>query len=197
MKNYYVHGTTIENLEKIKKEGFSDIRDTTWNCSNTDYIYLRKLNFDENNDAEEWFFDTIQYCLDNAQITASLNQSIYHKLAVLFFEIDDTDIEEDNSCENMNNCYQISVEEINKLKYDALIFEESYNPDFRYFYMPFDNDLLDITYAKNIDYNLMKVIKNTDRSEIFDCLWENTIFSIEEKEYAIKSICKVNELEYI
>lgn len=148
----FIHGTTLEALESIMTNGFIDKNinyndKTIWNCSNSDYTYFRELDEDK---------DSIYLCISNAQIAAAMKGSKNTKLAIITLEMSDELAEEivemDNSCENMEDCFQIENTDIQKfiesgdIKIKADIYTDAYMPSLRAFYLKniLDNDYLSI-----------------------------------------------------
>ncbi len=183
----YLHGTSYESAMNILQNGFTKNKDTIWSCSNKEMIYVREMQ-DDDSDAE-------YLCIESGQIAAAYTNSIETKICLVRFEIPDDIAEEyvadDNSCENTEGCYQIYIEDLNKLvdigtiKVYIDVYEDSYVPYLRPFYLAYVSD----SYMLIKDPLLKQAIKviNDTTSYIFeDLMCHGDI--IETREYAALNV---------
>ena len=112
------HGTTLNRLFEIMKDGFLGTEKTVWNCSeeNTTYFYSEDFIKEEHDitseDREQIKTLGIQQALGNADITLALETKNL-KRVVLVFDSEDLEkfgkLEKDNSCgQNMEYCLKFS-----------------------------------------------------------------------------------------
>ena len=157
----FFHGTSMENAEKIIKEGFSS-NDTIWNCSDCDYTYVAESNCDEeeyNINYDEGFY----LAVEAAQIAAAYFNSMKSETVVFEFLVPEeiaNEFEDDISCENMaqyHHCYQIDSKFLNdcirtgKIRVIKHTLKNAYNPNLRVFVLPKNNK-----YLNKIDDLLIK-----------------------------------------
>lgn len=103
MKTYF-HGTTKEQLDNMKEGECKEI--ATWTCSDDEMLYLWDFDkiiesngFDE--DEEQYARDTaIRQAFESAEITASM-QGVDTELIVIELVLNEDDVMDDESCENM------------------------------------------------------------------------------------------------
>jgi hypothetical protein len=160
----FLHGTTYESIQNIRQHGFSEDKRTVWDCSRDDMLYCRISTME---DAE-------YLCISNAQITAAHQNSKETKLGLLVIDIPDNMaddlVEIDDSCENMDDCYQIPIEDLNKaiktgkVKISCRIFKDAYVPYLRPFYLA---DIFGNPYITFEEPMLVNAIKELVRSETF------------------------------
>lgn len=136
MKHWYIHATTKEFGQKILKEGFSIYREITWTVSFNNYIYLRKIDTNNDLDSEETLREVLDNSIYNATISASLFNSQSSNLYFFLFNLDDEMVYEDSSCE-IENSYEIHVDVINKELSNAklVVAEDGYIKEYRYIYL--------------------------------------------------------------
>lgn len=101
MRRIFYHGTSADNLESILKNGLSCNESKIWNCSG-DEVYL----WDTEAVGKEWEVDgaqaedrAFQAAYESAQIACIASKDC--RAVVLKIELDDSDIQPDLSCENM------------------------------------------------------------------------------------------------
>jgi hypothetical protein len=129
------HGTTLENWEQIKAEGWNgDSRVTVWNCSCNE-VYFHDLA--KHDDQGDWLHDAIVGdALSSAQAAAAVQNYMGETLVVLRFEIDDEYIEDDWSCENMNTIASVvQPEDMQHATLTGEYHSDDYNPAMRLFYV--------------------------------------------------------------
>lgn len=134
MKTYF-HGTSYENALNILRDGFLDEPDRIWTCSNDDKMYFRDA------DSEDAKF----LCIESGKITAAYTDSNSTLIALIIMEMSDEladeIMEEDDSCENMYDSYQIDLVDLRKyiLSNDIGIkiqmYADCYIPYLRPFYL--------------------------------------------------------------
>ncbi len=102
MKRFFYHGTSADNLESILSNGLSCNENKLWNVSE-DNIYLwcplavgKACDCKDNEDCENRAF---QMAFESAQFACSIAKDC--RAIVLKIELDDTEIFDDTSCENM------------------------------------------------------------------------------------------------
>ncbi len=93
------HGTTRENANRLLN---GDAKDgATWDCSDDEYLYLWcpvALEGEYGDDSPEY---AIRMSFESAQITAATSDKPQTELVVLEFDIPESEIQDDDSCENM------------------------------------------------------------------------------------------------
>lgn len=105
MKRYFYHGTSADNLQSILKNGITEGDSKLWNCSESavylwDSIRLAKANDrDLEEDADCIEQEAFTMANESAQIACSRAKDC--RLLVLKILIDDSEVQEDYSCENM------------------------------------------------------------------------------------------------
>ena len=137
MKHYY-HGTTVEAAKSIISNGFDGATDTVWNCSNSDLLYVRDKELFEEDEAK-------YLCVESGQIAAAVTDSKETSIIVFEFlvpdEVAEKYFEEDDSCENMDGCFQIDRDELTSLvergTIQVRVYEakDAYIPYLRVFYI--------------------------------------------------------------
>ena len=131
----FLHGTSFESAQNIILNHKLGDSHTIWNCSRNDMLYMRDA---EDEDAE-------YLCIESGKIAAAYTNSQSNCIALLCIEIPDElveeFVEEDDSCDNMYGCFQILYSDLNKhiasnqFKLTISIFEDSYIPYLRPFYL--------------------------------------------------------------
>ena len=138
----YIHGTSYESTMDILKNGLKvDNKDMIWECSNSDLLYLRDKNDEED--------DSLMLCIESGQIAAAKLNSLSTKIGIIEIELSDKIAEEsvleDTSCENMYGCFEMDIDELNKYieSGEAVvtihIYENAYLPYLRPFYLTGNN----------------------------------------------------------
>lgn len=170
------HGTSMENAKKILKYGFSDEKDTIWNVSDPEMVYLAEEQNPEecDDDFDSYITDSKLTAIEAGQIAAAWFNSKSSDTVVFEFEVPEEVIglfEDDDSCENAYGCCQVNALELNDLiskgqiKVKMHILHGSYIPYLRIFYL---NNLSRI-YLKYIeDTMLMKVMDTVGTTYIDD-----------------------------
>ncbi len=182
----FIHGTSYESIENIRLYGFKiNPFDRTWNVSDDRMLYLRELTTEDPYEDPE---EALRYCIENGQITAAFQGSLSTTIGIIRLDIDDTKIciddyiEPDDSCEGMDDCFQIQIEDLVNLIGAGVItvhlqyHENSFIPYLRPFYLKglrteYLNDIEDHTLAYTID-----ILKDNDCyiDEMFDCEYESS-----------------------
>lgn len=104
------HGTSADNLESILQNGLQPNADKVWNCS-LDEIYCWPVSsFEDEYEAME---------MAKSSATIALATSKDCRAVVIAFEIDESELDEDYSCENMDDarvvCRTIKPEEFTQV----------------------------------------------------------------------------------
>ena len=164
MKTFY-HGTTVENAEKIIKEGFDEPDDMIWDVSVPGYIYLTDESFDDE-ETEDW---AKTRAIEAAQIAAAHYDSMKTSVILFKFTVPDelaAEFEPDDSCENADGCVQGTTEFCNKLVDEGYVstieVEDAYHPMFRLMFLPSGNRYY--TFRENRIASLKKIM---DQAEIY------------------------------
>ncbi len=179
MKKLY-HGTSIEAARNIVKNGFDHLGETIWSCSDWNVLYVRNSEEFAYDDYESPETEAIRECIYSGQIAAAMTDSKETKIAVLEFlvpdEIFESEFEEDDSCENMDGCYEISKDVLqelindNAIQMNVLVSDDAYIPYLRVFYLSsvVNNRNMDI-YDETLE-NICKEInkKNIYLDEIYE-----------------------------
>lgn len=140
------HGTSMENARKILKYGFSDEKDTIWNVSDPEMVYLAEEQNPEEcvDDFESYITESKVTAIEAGQIAAAWFNSKSSDTVVFEFEVPEEVIglfEDDDSCENTYGCCQINALELNDLisksqiKVKMHTLHGSYIPYLRVFYL--------------------------------------------------------------
>ena len=118
----YFHGTSADNLNSILENGLSASEIKLWNCSQ-DAVYLWEVErvAESNGHEEEEEEYKIQMAFKNAaesgQLACAASKDC--RVVVLRIELDDQEVEIDNSCENMDyaNCIyrDVTIDEIKEI----------------------------------------------------------------------------------
>ena len=158
----YIHGTSYESAMNILQNGFQDVEQKIWDCSGYGYMYFRDA------DSEEAQFMAIS----NGQIAAAYTNSKETYIAVIVLEmsdeLSDEIFEEDLSCENMYDCYQVEINTLNKfiasgdIKAKIQFFDEAYIPYLRPFYLNHITNHMKIS-----DKLLQDAIAVINRSDVY------------------------------
>lgn len=146
------HGTSAECAENILVDGFSSDAPRVWSCSDIDNVYLVSQSYDmdyrdDDEIVEVTDYPAFRFAIEAAQITAATFQSKCTDVYVLEFDFPDDALEkeileEDDSCANMHECYQINADELNSMISTGEVamtvhkLTEAYEPDLRLFYLP-------------------------------------------------------------
>lgn len=130
------HGTNYEAAMNIIENGFES-PDTIWSCSEDTMTYFIRETDDE--------YYALQFAIDAAKISAAHFNSQSTAICVFKIEISDDIFDDeflpDISCENMNDCYCIESDRLNKLvdtsviKMSLLRISDAYNMWLRPFYL--------------------------------------------------------------
>lgn len=170
------HGTSMEKAKKILKYGFSDEKDTIWNVSDPEMVYLAEEQNPEecDDDFDSYITDSKLTAIEAGQIAAAWFNSKSSDTVVFEFEVPEEVIglfEDDDSCENAYGCCQVNALELNDLiskgqiKVKMHTLHNSYIPYLRIFYL---NNLSRV-YLKYIeDTMLMKVMDTVGTTYIDD-----------------------------
>ena len=170
------HGTSMENAKKILKYGFSDEKDTIWNVSDPEMVYLAEEQNPEecDDDFDSYITDSKLTAIEAGQIAAAWFNSKSSDTVVFEFEVPEEVIglfEDDDSCENAYGCCLVNALELNDLiskgqiKVKMHTLHNSYIPYLRIFYL---NNLSRV-YLKYIeDTMLMKAMDTVGTTYIDD-----------------------------
>ena len=92
------HGTSADNLESILRDGLKCETDKVWNVSCQEvYCWAENsVEIDDEEDVEYWM---IQLAYESAQCAMAKAKDC--RGVVIMFEVDEYELTEDNSCENM------------------------------------------------------------------------------------------------
>ena len=107
MKTYF-HGTTKEQLERMKSGKSKE--NATWICSDDNLLYLwdlSKVNEYEDNPRDY----AIHLAFESAEVTAAI-QGKDTELVVIELQLDDENVFDDMSCENMDEASCIDFDDI-------------------------------------------------------------------------------------
>jgi len=104
-KRIYYHGTSADNLESILKHGLSTSEEKLWSCSEDgiylwDVIELAKANGrDLEEDADYIKEEAFRMGVESGEIACSKAKDC--RVVVLQIELDESEVYDDTSCENM------------------------------------------------------------------------------------------------
>ena len=105
-----MHGTTADNLENILKNGLLCDREKIWSVS-TDAVFCWSKNYITANDfEEEEIYDALkEQALSSA--TVGLAKAKDCRAVIIVFNIDDSELEDDDSCPHMDdaNCINRNI----------------------------------------------------------------------------------------
>lgn len=105
------HGTSVDNLDSILKNGILATSKKIWNVS-CEEVYFRTIEYSnligdtDNEDHDELLNNVLRQAFESA--TLSMIRSKDCRAAVLVFDIDESEMEQDNSCEGMYGCYCVA-----------------------------------------------------------------------------------------
>lgn len=139
---FVYHGTSYENYESILENGFKTGQ-ANWIVSepNTVYFYAAENFVDKHGKVSKEVYENAKIeardaAAENAIITAAIQGSMAHCVAVLEFEEDDEVFEEDTSCGNsmVNTAVCTTASEANEmLQYNrGTVYFYNYDPFMRY-----------------------------------------------------------------
>lgn len=155
----FMHGTDYESALDIVKNGFRSNKSTVWTCSNADMLYVR----DADNE------DTEYLTIEAGQIAAAYRGSNSTRIGVIAIEMSDEladeIVEDDNSCENTEGCYQILIDDLmtylktGDIKVTIEVYDDAYVPYMRAFYLSnLNSEYLQI--KDNLLLQAMRVLSN-------------------------------------
>ena len=128
-KRTLFHGTTLANWEKIQREGWNGpSRVTTWYCSCNE-IYCWDVDKSDCDDYAEDF--CIRQAFESAQTSAAVQNFQGTKLIVIRLEVPDEIVEDDLSCENMEQASVVQPEDIRQEHVTAVYSCDSYSTGLR------------------------------------------------------------------
>lgn len=169
------HGTTLQNAKKIQKEGFSYDKQV-WNCSNEETYFFTEEFFWDEHDAEdfsEMWQHAISHTLDQSRIVLATENPDIYKGAVLVFDTElmsnKNDIEQDYSCENMENQAVTLVNpDMNGLV--AVIYATEDEKESRPFMLTSlsQNDYFIMPEINSITEKIISALENTDFYEVLE-----------------------------
>lgn len=184
----YFHGTSYEAGINIIQNGFNS-GNKIWNCSAFDKIYFAIEHYDSYNyyvldDDSVENLPVWRFVIEAGQIAAAHNNQSEEDLFVFEFDIpDNIEIEEDNSCENMNDCYQIGADKLNVLINDGTIkmtiyqVQKAYVPCLRIFYLKDLSDKYYFVQDMNLA-NITKKLKGIEADWFYDYLGQYESYTI-------------------
>jgi hypothetical protein len=124
----YVHGTTLENAQKMLRG--EEKSSYTWTCSDDNYVYLwdvDSIGKEYDHDPEQAKNEAIQRAYEAAKITACISKNYVHKLIVFIFDLDSALVEDDTSCPNMTEARRIEFTP-ELMKHVVEVYEIEHNP---------------------------------------------------------------------
>ena len=171
----YFHGTDRASYDNIMKHGFFTDKKTIWKCSDSDNIYLVSEDYDRDYyDGTLENLPAVRFAVEAGQIAAANANSQSTDVFVFEFDIDgNIELLSDSSCPNMDDCYEIGIEDLNKLISDNKVkikihcMHDAYEPNLRLFYLigVFEN-----TYYQCEDGRLLQVMQRFEKS-VNDSCW--------------------------
>lgn len=186
------HGTTKENYELIKKNGFAP-ENPNWNCSYDCTMYFYDLDKAEDYDTKE---DNRNQCIrqafESAQLCAAIQGSDKSELIVFEIQIDESYCSDDESCENMaDTATEVNVDDLNEYGKIVNIYScDAYNKSLRFFYIAGlvkTNDYIRFDFT-SMEYQACELIAKLDASAIHDDMHE---FDWESIHYEITAVTAV------
>lgn len=133
MKKILFHGTGESGFRGIVGEGFG-CYNTIWNCSDPNYTYFYELEWwAEHEGSTE--LEIIRRAFESAAVAAASNRQLSNRIHVLKIEIDDSLIEEDDSCENTDGCVKVDNETLNASNLKVEWYSADYYPNLWPLYM--------------------------------------------------------------
>lgn len=180
----FLHGTSYESAMNIVRNGLRTEKSKVWTCSSTDFIYVR--------DAEEE--DSEFLTVESGQIAAAYADSKSTNIGIIEItirddELADSIVEDDNSCDGTDRCYQIDIELLNEgigngtISVKAIIRKDAYIPYLRVFYLA------------NLNREYIQ-INDATLSYAMDVVSNNSIFIEEMLDYGeIESIYDVDSVK--
>lgn len=188
----YYHGTSYTGALSILEHGF-DALSTIWNCSDNRMTYLASGTDKEEDEDREAFCIAVEA----AQIAAAFVNQMETDTVVFEFDIPESVAEnfvsEDDSCENMYNCYEIKSNDLNwlmetgKIKASMHLLKNGYNPNYRIFLLPVNNKYLN-EIEDEVFLRAAEVVSKSDAfmyvmDDILGCYDEDIVNTFEEARY--------------
>lgn len=105
MKRIYFHGTSADNLNSILKHGLSVSKEKIWTCSQDgiylwDVLELAKANGrDLDEDASYIEYEAFRMARESGELACAKAKDC--RVVVIKIELDDSELYDDESCENM------------------------------------------------------------------------------------------------
>lgn len=168
----FLHGTSFESGRNILEHGLIKNKGTVWTCSDPDMIYCRDID-----DAD--YDETLFLSIESGRCAAAYQDSKSTQIAVVRIEIEESIaegiVEEDNSCPNMYECYQIDIDTLNELIVSGTarlyvdFYEDAYIPYMRIFYIAWANDEF-MSFDDPVLTRAKKLVSEMDTSYIMDDL---------------------------
>lgn len=131
------HGTTAECIKRIRREGFSDSRPTTWYESEPDKIYFY-YDADGSDDPDCRDSANRRAAIENAQITGAIMHSASTSLYVIALDFEPDDVEDylDYSSQNMSEvALAIPIEELEEMDYEIIEVQNAFVPSLSLMYL--------------------------------------------------------------
>lgn len=162
------HGTTADNLESILKNGLICESNKLWTVSH-DAVYCYSANlltelkheYDNGDEIEDYHEQFLERAFDSA--SCGLAKAKDCRAVVVVFEVDESELEDDDSCPNMDvaNCVRRSIkpEEIKE------IYVSSDLAALKGYFLALMNNMPLFNYYPN--YMEQKLIKIFQKSEIY------------------------------
>lgn len=186
MRKKLLHGTDYESGMKILKHGFNTRLDNTvWDCSNCYNTYLIDKEYDS--------CEAIEFATNAGKISAAVKKSTSSDIIIFEIDVDDKYLSADTSCSdwddgnNMEDCYQIDSDVLNKLiatgeiQLKTYVMMDVYVPDLRLFYLPYKNPYF--SYESDLEETLVTMLNSTENYTMDDFIWEETNDLIPLEEY--------------
>lgn len=193
MKKVFLHGTDYESGQKILKNGFNTGEfETVWDCSNPSNVYLIDKEYDK--------YEALEFAVNAGRLSSAIKNVQSKDIMILEIEVDDIYVDKDTSCldwdgnDNMNDCYQIDAEYLNRLissgeaLLNVYVMKNAYFPDLRLFYLPHNNPYY-CYYDSNIQEIFVNEINNLTLDDDAYCiLWgfdEDNLVLVENTKYLL------------
>lgn len=173
----YYHGTNYDSGLNIMKNGFEH-NTTIWNCSNKNLTYLISEEYDDgpytSDKPEPNDIPAFRFATGAAQIAAANSNQLTDQLFVFEFDINENiPLDEDISCSNMYDCYQIDNKTLNEhiingdIKINIYLLNKAYVPYLRIFYL---KDLSTEFYTPNNQdlQTIIEQMKNIETCWFYD-----------------------------
>lgn len=172
----YYHGTSYDSGMQIIKDGFRK-GNKIWNASCKDMIYMVRESYDN----EDQYFEkmeelpAVRFAIEAGQIAAAHQNQLNKDLMLFEFIIpDDYVIDEDDSCDNMHDCFQIYFKELNTaissgdIEVNIYHIHNGYEPYLRIFYLMNLCENPHYSFQDNGLYNICQSIRSNEHFWFYD-----------------------------